>query len=117
MAYTKTTWATGDVVTSAKLNHIEDGIANASGSGTLVIRVNFVDENDVLDKTWKEIFDVIKSGTFAFVLGGGENEAFCAPVTLVSNNDDETFIVEVLEGTEIASYTTDSENGYPVYSA
>ena len=29
MSYDKTTWASGDVVTSAKLNHIEDGIAGA----------------------------------------------------------------------------------------
>ena len=28
MAYEKTNWQTGDVVTSAKLNKIEDGIAN-----------------------------------------------------------------------------------------
>lgn len=34
MAYNKTTWASGDVVTSEKLNHIEDGIA---GAGALVL--------------------------------------------------------------------------------
>lgn len=28
MAYTKTTWADGDIITAEKLNHIEDGIAN-----------------------------------------------------------------------------------------
>ena len=27
MAYSKTTWATGDVITAAKLNNIEDGVA------------------------------------------------------------------------------------------
>lgn len=34
MSYEKQTWNTGDVVTSTKLNHIEEGIANASGSAT-----------------------------------------------------------------------------------
>lgn len=29
MAYTKQTWSGGDTVTAAKLNHMEDGIANA----------------------------------------------------------------------------------------
>ena len=29
MSYTKQTWATGDVVTAEKMNHIEDGIADA----------------------------------------------------------------------------------------
>lgn len=28
MAYEKQTWNTGDVITDAKMNHIEDGIAN-----------------------------------------------------------------------------------------
>lgn len=29
MAYTKTTWNTGDVITAEKLNHMEDGITSA----------------------------------------------------------------------------------------
>ena len=29
MAYTKNTWNTGDIVSSQKLNHMEDGIANS----------------------------------------------------------------------------------------
>ena len=32
MAYEKQTWKTGDVITQEKLNHMEDGIANAGGS-------------------------------------------------------------------------------------
>lgn len=31
MAYEKQTWTTGDVITQEKLNHMEDGIANAGG--------------------------------------------------------------------------------------
>ena len=31
MAYEKQTWATGEVITQEKLNHMEDGIANAGG--------------------------------------------------------------------------------------
>ena len=33
MSYTKQTWATGDTVTAAKLNHMEDGIEGAGGGG------------------------------------------------------------------------------------
>lgn len=29
MSYTKQTWATGDIITASKLNHIEDGIENS----------------------------------------------------------------------------------------
>ena len=35
MAYEKQTWACGEVVTADKLNHMEDGIANASEGGVL----------------------------------------------------------------------------------
>ena len=35
MAYEKNTWASGDVVTSAKLNHMENGIEAASSSSEL----------------------------------------------------------------------------------
>ena len=31
MSYTPNTWQSGDIITAAKLNHIEDGIANAGG--------------------------------------------------------------------------------------
>lgn len=31
MAYTKQTWQNGDIITDDKLNHMEDGIANAGG--------------------------------------------------------------------------------------
>ena len=41
MAYEKNTWASGDVVTSEKLNHIEDGIADSGGIVT--VKVQFVD--------------------------------------------------------------------------
>ena len=33
MAYEKNTWATGDTITAAKLNHIEDGIEEAGTTG------------------------------------------------------------------------------------
>ena len=39
MAYQKNTWASGDVVTSAKLNNIENGIAGGGASRNLGIIV------------------------------------------------------------------------------
>lgn len=36
MSYTKQTWETGDVITSEKLNHIEDGVANVDGRNPLI---------------------------------------------------------------------------------
>lgn len=51
MAYEKNTWASGDVVTSAKLNNIENGIA---GGGVLVCTIG---ANNALNHTWQEIYD------------------------------------------------------------
>ena len=60
MSYTPTNWKTGDVVTPAKLNNMEQGIANAGGDGALVVHINseWVDDELVwtADKTVAEIF-------------------------------------------------------------
>lgn len=51
MSYEPTNWKDGDLVTSAKLNKIEQGIA--AGGGVLIAH----DEDGTLDKTWQEIHD------------------------------------------------------------
>jgi hypothetical protein len=60
MSYVKQTWQTGDVVTSAKLNHMEDGIAAGGGSGgggVLVVTATLnADETGTCDKTMGEIW-------------------------------------------------------------
>lgn len=56
MAYTKQTWATGDTITAAKLNHMEDGIAAAG-------RIMFINSTSgKLDKTVREIYDAMTQG-------------------------------------------------------
>lgn len=64
MAYTKTTWQTGDVITAEKLNHMEDGLAIAGG--TLVIGgFTYDTENEIIgtaDKTWQEIDNALTAG-------------------------------------------------------
>lgn len=64
MSYEKQTWAKGDIVTSAKLNHMEDGIAG--GSGVLVVGIVYDEQADTttLDKTWQEIHDA----TFSVII-------------------------------------------------
>lgn len=41
MSYTPTEWKTGDVVTSAKLNKLEQGVADAGGGGALVVEFTY----------------------------------------------------------------------------
>ena len=55
MSYEPTTWKAGDTVTSAKLNKMEQGIAN--GSGTLIVHMINEENSSTLDKTWQEIYD------------------------------------------------------------
>lgn len=73
MAYTKNTWATGDVVTAAKLNHMEDGIAGAgsggSGGGTLLITLTDNGGNPTVDKTFAEITAAIDDGIMPILIG------------------------------------------------
>ena len=54
MSYEPTNWKTGDVVTSAKLNKLEQGVA---GGGVLKVTLNT--GTSALDKTWQEIYDAV----------------------------------------------------------
>lgn len=62
MSYEPTNWKAGDVVTSAKLNKLEQGVA--AGSGVLVVHMTVDDATSIgtLDKTWQEIYDAAQNG-------------------------------------------------------
>ena len=78
MAYTKNTWANGDVVTSAKLNNMEQGIYDASegGRGVLLVTGTYHSEDDywTIDKTVAEVAEAIESGMNVFLMLDGETE-------------------------------------------
>ena len=44
--YIKTEWKNGDVITAEKLNHIEDGIANAGG-GSKIIELSGIEPQEI----------------------------------------------------------------------
>ena len=52
MAYEKQTWQTGDVITQEKLNHIEDGIAGAGGSGKRIFTADMTGDLTLSNVTW-----------------------------------------------------------------
>lgn len=68
MNYVKQTWATGDVVTAEKMNYIENGIAGAGGS--LIVHLN----DDILDKTWQEINNTMRSGIPCYIVSVWDDE-------------------------------------------
>jgi len=116
MAYTKQTWATGDVITEEKLNHIEDGITNAGG--VLIVNNNYDESTskNTLDKTWKEIHDAYINGVKILIhsvpAGLSARESYETVIGVYETSGiDEPF--EVMFGE--SQYSTDSENGYPSF--
>lgn len=113
MSYEKQTWETGDIITSAKLNHMEDGIADTGG--TLMIDgfsrdKNTGDVEGTSDKTWQEIHDTLMNGKRCVIVISDEYDAEQLLVTSAT--------VDPTEGayfinTEAFSPDTDSANGYP----
>ena len=67
MSYTKNTWANGDVITAAKLNHMEDGIEGAGGGGgyDAVIIISYDEEEQPIA--------TVESGSFSDFYSKFEN--------------------------------------------
>lgn len=68
MSYEPTNWKTGDVVTSAKLNKLENGVANSAGF--LKVTSSYDDQTQVytMDKTWQEIHDALANGEYVILV-------------------------------------------------
>lgn len=77
MAYTKKTWECGETITADALNHIEDGIEEASQGGAepLVLHVISDDLNEMeyLDKTFGEIRRAFESGKPIYLMKNDES--------------------------------------------
>lgn len=70
MSYTPTEWKSGDKVTAAKLNNIEQGIVAASGLVTMT-----VDEQTgvaTLDKSYNDIEAMLASGVLPLIAAPGD---------------------------------------------
>lgn len=64
MSYTPTSWSTGDTITAAAMNKIENGIANAGGGGTLIVGL----DGSQLDKTWNELKASMEAGVIPMII-------------------------------------------------
>ena len=103
MAYEPTNWKSGDVVTSTKLNKIEQGIVS---NGMLLIH----DEDGILDKTWQEIHD----GGHAIVIF--ESNGYIDRLNVYSIwEDNETYGISIYDPgfPTTINYECTSANGYP----
>lgn len=62
MSYEKQTWQTGDVITANKMNHMENGIVNAGGSGGGLIVIFTTEDSGssyTADKTFQEVYTAL----------------------------------------------------------
>ena len=97
MAYEPTVWKANDVITSAKLNKLEQGVANS----VLVVETN----NGSLNKTWKQIHD---AGFAVVHMAGGD-----VGVLSFCNVVDNEYCVNFIGEGGPSSYSALTEDGYP----
>lgn len=90
MAYTPTTWATGDTITASAMNKIENGIASAGGA--LIVNTNGAsqnacgeyDYNETLDATFAEIYDTLAEGKPVYIKRHIETDGYNEDYTCCS---------------------------------
>ena len=107
MAYEKNTWQSGDVVTSAKLNNIENGIASG---GVLIVTVEESGQTLTLSKTWNEI----NEASFPIIVISTPFGAQFMYVSDISVSDGDYIVSCFYGGVEgTYNFVTDSADGYP----
>ena len=115
MSYEPTNWKDGDLVTSAKLNKIEQGIAGNNGSSILKVGM-VLGEEMRLDKTFKEIRDAIKEQIPVYACGGNDNVFTAIPIVAVVDYEDMKQITALFlgdNGFEPLMFYAQTENDYP----
>ena len=98
MSYVKTTWATGDVVTSAKLNNMENGIAGAYAVEVFQIVYDEDNGNYNFGKSYNDLLALVTAGKLpvvyyigdlsAFTGSGSETACFILPLIKLGANGD-----------------------------
>lgn len=86
MPYLKQTWQTGDVVTSAKLNHMEDGIEAAGGGFKVTVTVTGKPPAQTYssDKTYAEIYEAAIGGSLPYaIISAGDVVSMVLPLTAI----------------------------------
>lgn len=117
MSYEPTTWKDGDLVTSAKLNKIEQGIANGSG-GTLVVHLAWSEGETVatMDKTWQQIYDA--DSVVAIDRHEEDGTLLLEHYSIygVYHAMDEYSVAAKLEGDSPMQFIAETADSYPVWT-
>ena len=121
MAYTKQTWQTGDTVTADKLNHMEDGIAEAFNypeqPAPTPSGVQFIWADDIGEYTFNSIRELINGGTFPILLmhpDGVELDILALPYVYSGYQGEQA--VAVIFGVTDETYTANGDTAdSPLY--
>ena len=106
MAYTPTNWKNGDVVTSAKLNKLENGVAGAGG----VLVCHEDETTGALDHTFKEIADA----GFAVLYADDTIGTDVGMLNYLDKPSAGTYGVSFSVNGQDKLYAASAENEYPV---
>ena len=115
MSYTPTSWSTGDTITAAAMNKIENGIANAGGASPVVVTMSGSAASITSDLTFNEIATAFNSG--APVIVDFSNATDWGDIqSLVSFVDNTNYRIAVGWTGELFIMSAASANGYITWS-
>ena len=116
MSYEPNVWKDGDLVTSAKLNKMEQGIVNATSSGATSPTANLVAimTSDTLDKTWQEIYDKNISVIIDASTDNGGNREFLHIMAIGQSDSKWMIAASGLSG--VVTLVASTVNDYPKIS-
>lgn len=117
MSYTPNTWQTGDTITAAKLNNMEQGIASAGGALVVNVTLNSASHKLTCDKTGAEVHAAYQSGQVCFMMtyedGGVVLEEIASPslVEKATENGSITYMASVYIYQNYCNFVA-VDNGY-----
>ncbi len=117
MSYEPTNWKTGDIVTSAKLNKLENAVASGGS-----LKLNFTVDDEAgtvtIDKTFAEIKEAVLSGTYVFgIFPWGGNSYIMHPESFEENNGPQNeYHIVAIRGSSVLklNFEVTTENEYPL---
>ena len=119
MSYTPTVWNTGDIVSSQRLNKLEEGVKDAYEVMVINGTVTFDDRTQAvftatMEKTAEEIYNAAEAGmllVFAYTIGTSKNMAIIDSVN--KSQEDDSYAINVNALGIVLNAANGS--GYPTY--
>jgi len=110
MSYTPTTWTNGDTITAAKLNKMEQGIAEGGGGGNAVVSLSATAGFDSGSKMWGYvvfatysnghwtlIYDTYSRYNFVEIFGwSAPAYLYLPPIPIVDDDSYSAFLIQIV---------------------